>query len=224
MKTEKQYIVHTYSALEEKLNVWSHFIGLLMSVVAMVLLIFRAIDLENIWAMISFPVFGLSMVVLYSASTLYHYSKSPKIRYRMNIVDHAAIYVLIAGSYTPFVLVSLNGAEGYTIFSIVWSIAFVGIIFKIFFTGRFNILSTVLYVAMGWLIIFSFKSLLQQLDFNGIIWLISGGVAYTLGAILYSIDKLKLNHAIFHLFVLLGTFCHFISVYFYVVPLAATHI
>lgn len=224
MKTEKQYTIHTYSALEEKLNVWSHFIGLLMSVLAMVLLIFRAIDLENVWAMISFPVFGLSMIVLYSASTMYHYSKSPKIRYRMNIFDHAAIYVLIAGSYTPFVLVSLNGAEGYTIFSIVWSIAFVGIIFKIFFTGRFNILSTILYVAMGWLIIFSFKSLLQQLDFNGVVWLISGGVAYTLGAILYSIDKLKLNHAIFHLFVLLGTFCHFISVYFYVVPLSPTHI
>lgn len=224
MKTEKQYTIHTYSALEEKLNVWSHFIGLLMSVLAMGLLIFRAIDLENVWAMISFPVFGLSMIVLYSASTMYHYSKSPKVRYRMNIFDHAAIYVLIAGSYTPFVLVSLNGAEGYTIFSIVWSIAFVGIIFKIFFTGRFNILSTILYVTMGWLIIFSFKSLSQQLDFNGVVWLISGGVAYTLGAILYSIDKLKLNHAIFHLFVLLGTFCHFISVYFYVVPLSETHI
>lgn len=224
MKQKKQYDVHTYSKLEEQLNVGSHFAGLLLSIVALVLLIFRAIDLENIWAIISFPVFGLSMIVLYLASTLYHFSKTPKLRYRLNVFDHAAIYVLIAGSYTPFVLVSLNGTEGFTIFSIVWSIALVGIIFKIFFTGRFNILSTLLYVAMGWLIIFSFKSLLNTVDFNGVAWLIAGGIAYTVGAVLYSIDRLKLNHAIFHLFVLVGTFCHFMSVYFYVIPVSGAHI
>ena len=221
MKPETKYPIHTYSNLEEKLNVWSHFAGLILSVIGLVLLIFRALELENIWAIISFPIFGLSMIILYLASTLYHYSENPKIRYRLNIFDHAAIYVLIAGSYTPFVLVSLNGTEGYIIFSIVWSIALVGIIFKIFYTGRFDILSTILYLAMGWLIIFSSKSLLQSLDFNGLLWLISGGIAYTIGAILYSINKLKLNHAIFHLFVLLGTFCHFISVYFYVIPNSA---
>ena len=221
MKPETKYPIHTYSNLEEKLNVWSHFLGLILSVIGLVLLIFRALELENIWAIISFPIFGLSMIILYLASTLYHYSENPKIRYRLNIFDHAAIYVLIAGSYTPFVLVSLNGTEGYIIFSIVWSIALVGIIFKIFYTGRFDILSTILYLAMGWLIIFSSKSLLQSLDFNGLLWLISGGIAYTIGAILYSINKLKLNHAIFHLFVLLGTFCHFISVYFYVIPNSA---
>lgn len=221
MKPETKYPIHTYSNLEEKLNVWSHFVGLILSVIGLVLLIFRALELENIWAIISFPIFGLSMIILYLASTLYHYSENPKIRYRLNIFDHAAIYVLIAGSYTPFVLVSLNGTEGYIIFSIVWSIALVGIIFKIFYTGRFNVLSTILYLAMGWLIVFSSKSLLQSLDFNGLLWLISGGIAYTIGAILYSINKLKLNHAIFHLFVLLGTFCHFISVYFYVIPNSA---
>lgn len=221
MEPETKYPIHTYSNLEEKLNVWSHFVGLILSVIGLVLLIFRALELENIWAIISFPIFGLSMIILYLASTLYHYSENPKIRYRLNIFDHAAIYVLIAGSYTPFVLVSLNGTEGYIIFSIVWSIALVGIIFKIFYTGRFNVLSTILYLAMGWLIIFSSKSLLQSLDFNGLLWLISGGIVYTIGAILYSINKLKLNHAIFHLFVLLGTFCHFISVYFYVIPNSA---
>ncbi|QDP84305.1 hemolysin III family protein [Chryseobacterium sp. SNU WT5] len=221
MKTEKTYLVHTYSDLEEKLNVWSHFVGLVMSVVALIFLIFKAVALENVWAMISFPIFGVSMIVLYLASTLYHFSKTPKIRYRLNIFDHAAIYVLIAGSYTPFVLVSLNGTEGYVIFSIVWGIAFLGIIFKIFFTGRFNILSTLLYVVMGWLIIFSFKSLMISLNYDGLIWLISGGVAYTVGAILYSINKLKFNHAIFHIFVLAGTFCHFVSVYFYVIPVSS---
>lgn len=220
MKPETKYSVHTYSNLEEQLNIWSHFAGLLLSVVGLVLLIFRAIDLENIWAIISFPIFGGSMIILYLASTLYHYSKNPKIRYRLNIFDHAAIYVLIAVSYTPFVLVSLNGTEGYIIFSIVWSMALLGIVFKIFYTGRFNTLSTILYVAMGWLIIFSSKSLLTNLDIKGLIWLISGGVSYTIGAVLYSINKLKFNHAIFHVFVLLGTYCHFVAVYFYVIPIS----
>ena len=213
-----QYKIHTYPELEEKINVLTHLIGLVLSIVGLVLLVLKAIDLGSIWTLISFPVFGLSMIVLYLASTLYHHSKNPKIRYRLNIFDHASIYVLIAGSYTPVVLVTLNGPEGWAIFSIVWTIALVGIIFKIFFTGRFNILSTILYVAMGWLIVFNFKSLVQNLDFNGLVWLISGGVAYTLGAILFSIDKLKFNHAIFHIFVLMGTFCHFVSVYFYVTP------
>ena len=220
MKAETTYDVHFYSNFEEKLNVWSHFAGLILSVIGLVLLIFRAIDLENTWAIISFPIFGLSMILLYLASTLYHYSENPKIRYRLNIFDHAAIYVLIAGSYTPFALVSLNGKEGYTIFLIVWSIALIGIIFKIFFIGRFNILSTILYVVMGWLIVFSSQTLATNLNFNGLMWLLSGGISYTIGAILYSINKIKLNHAIFHVFVLLGTFCHFIAVYFYVIPKA----
>lgn len=179
------YTIHAYSDREEKLNVISHFIGLLLSVVGLVLLIIKAVQLNDIWAWVSFPVFGLSMITLYLASTLYHRSKDPKIRYRLNIFDHASIYVLIAGSYTPFVLVTLNGTEGWTIFSIVWSVALIGIIFKIFFTGRFNFLSTVLYVAMGWLIIFSFGSLVKNLDFSGLVWLISGGVAYTLGAVFF---------------------------------------
>lgn len=220
MKNETQYKVHFYSNFEEKLNIWSHFIGLLLSVVGLILLIRRAIDLENTWAIVSFPIFGVSMIILYLASTLYHFSKKPKLRYRLNIFDHAAIYVLIAGSYTPFVLVSLNGKEGYTIFLIVWTIALFGIIFKVFFTGRFTILSTILYVAMGWLIIFSGQSLMKNLNFNGLIWLISGGISYTIGAVLYSINKIKFNHAIFHVFVLLGTLCHFIAVYFYVIPKA----
>lgn len=220
MENETQYKVHFYSNFEEKLNIWSHFIGLLLSVVGLILLIRRAIDLENTWAIVSFPIFGVSMIILYLASTLYHFSKKPKLRYRLNIFDHAAIYVLIAGSYTPFALVSLNGKEGYTIFLIVWTIALFGIIFKVFFTGRFTILSTILYVAMGWLIIFSGQSLMKSLNFNGLIWLISGGISYTIGAVLYSINKIKFNHAIFHVFVLLGTLCHFIAVYFYVIPKA----
>ncbi|QBO58817.1 PAQR family membrane homeostasis protein TrhA [Chryseobacterium salivictor] len=220
MKTKTKYAVHTYSVLEERFNIWSHFIGLLLSVVAFILLLFRAMDLGSKRALISFSIFGLSMIILYLASTLYHSSKNPKRRFLLNIFDHAAIYVLIAGTYSPFALVSLNGHEGYTLFAVVWGIALFGVIFKIFFTGRFTVLSTALYVGMGWLIIFSFDSLLYHLDFRGLVWLLSGGISYTIGAALYSIHRIKFNHAIFHLFVLLGTFCHFMSVYFYVIPVS----
>lgn len=222
MKTKAKYSVHTYSPEEERLNIWSHFIGLLLSIGGLFLLIFRAIELQSNRALISFPIFGVSMIILYLASTLYHWSKNPLLRYRLNIFDHSAIFVLIAGTYSPFALVSLTGREGYLIFAIVWVIAIIGIVFKFFFIGRYNAFSTILYVAMGWLIIFSFDSLLYNLDFRGLVWLISGGISYTLGAILYSITKLKFNHFIFHLFVLLGTFCHFMSIYFYVIPVSKT--
>lgn len=215
---QTKYLIHHYPEQEEKLNVITHFVGLVLSVLGFFLLMAKAVKLDDFWAVISFPVFGLSMIALYLASTLYHQSTTPKIRYHLNILDHASIYVLIAGSYTPFVLVTLNGTEGWIIFSVVWSIALIGIVFKIFFTGRFNILSTILYLAMGWLIVFSFRSLVQNLEFSGLVWLISGGIAYTLGAVLYAFEKLKFNHAIFHVFVLVGTLCHFMSVYFYVVP------
>lgn len=221
MKPDTNYEVHAYSPFEEKLNVWSHFFGLVLSSAGLLLLIIRAVELKDFWAMVSFSVFGVSMMLLYLASTLYHRSTDPKTRYRLKIFDHAAIYVLIAGTYTPFVLVTLNGTEGWVIFAVVWSIALAGIILKLFLTGKFKILSTLLYVGMGWIIVFSFRTLAQNLDYNGLVWLISGGLAYTVGAVLYSIKKIKLNHAIFHIFVLVGTFCHFISVYLYVVPVPA---
>jgi hemolysin III len=124
--------------------------------------------------------------------------------------------VLIAGTYTPYTLVTLEGDIGWILFGISWGIALFGVILKLFFTGRFNILSTVLYVAMGWLIVFAYKPLLAELHPEGVQWLFAGGIAYTLGAILYSIKNIPFNHAIFHVFVLTGSFCHFMSVYFYV--------
>ncbi len=218
MSNTKTYPVHTYSVLEEQLNIWSHFAGIIFSVVALVLLLVKAFQMDHVWTYISFPIYGASMLTLYLASTLYHSAKKPKIRYHLNILDHASIFLFIAGSYTPFVLVTLNGKEGWIIFSIVWSIALIGMILKIFFTGKYNILSTVMYVLMGWIIVFSFGSLMDRLSFNGLAWLISGGIAYTVGAVFYSINKLKLNHSIFHFFVLAGSFCHFISIYGYVNP------
>ncbi len=213
---EKKTNIQFYSPTEEKLNIWSHAFGIFLSIIALVLLIIKAVQQDNIWMMISFPIFGVSLILLYLASTLYHASKEPQKRFKLKVFDHAAIYVLIAGSYTPFTLVSLNGETGWLIFSMVWGMAFTGIILKLFFTGKFKIVSTAMYVLMGWLIVFYFQDLTASLHEKGVFYLILGGVLYTIGAILYSIKKIKFNHAIFHFFVLAGSFCHFLSIYLYV--------
>lgn len=213
---DKKTNIQFYSPTEEKLNIWSHAFGIFLSIIALVLLIIKAVQQDNIWMMISFPIFGVSLILLYLASTLYHASKEPQKRFKLKVFDHAAIYVLIAGSYTPFTLVSLNGETGWLIFSMVWVMAFTGIILKLFFTGRFKVVSTAMYVLMGWLIIFYFQDLTAHLHEKGVFYLILGGVLYTIGAILYSIKKIKFNHAIFHFFVLAGSFCHFLSIYLYV--------
>ena len=205
-----------YNSTEEKLNVITHFIGLLLSITALVLLIVHASYNGNARHIVSFTIFGASLILLYSASTIYHYVQKPELRRKLNILDHASIYVLIAGTYTPFTLVTLKGALGWTIFGITWGIALIGIFFKLFYTGRFDKISTIAYVAMGWIIIFAIKPLIDMLPINGLYWLFAGGIFYTVGAILYSIKKVPYNHAIFHVFVLLGSFSHFMAVYFYV--------
>jgi hemolysin III len=172
----------------------------------------------TVWHVVSFSIFGSSLILLYSASTIYHASKNPQWREKLNIIDHSAIYVLIAGTYTPFCLVTLNGAVGWIIFGVSWGIALVGIVLKLFYTGRYERASTVAYVLMGWIIIFAVKPLVENLPVNGLIWLLMGGIFYTIGAVLYSFKKLKYNHAIFHVFVLLGSFSHFMAIFFYVLP------
>lgn len=207
-----------YSAIEEKLNITTHVVGLVFSVAALVLLVTRATLYGNVWHIVSFSVFGASLIILYASSTIYHSATNPVLRSRLRIVDHASIYVLIAGTYTPFSLVTLSGLSGWMIFSFSWAMAITGIILKLFFTGRYNLISTLMYVFMGWIIIFAIKPLINNLSSEGLFWLVAGGIAYTVGAILYGIKKIKFNHAIFHVFVLLGSFCHFVSVYFYVLP------
>jgi hemolysin III len=211
--------VKYYDSKEEKLNVISHAFGLILSVIALVLLVVFSSLNGSYLHIVSFTIYGVSLIVLYSSSTFYHYSQTPKLRQRLNIFDHAAIYVLIAGTYTPFTLVVLDGWVGWTIFGISWGLALLGIILKLFFTGKYDKISTIAYVLMGWLIIFAIKPLINNLSFQGLIWLFGGGLSYTVGAILYSINGVKYNHAIFHIFVLLGSFCHFIAVFFYVLPI-----
>lgn len=207
-----------YSPAEERFNVWSHAVGLALSLVGLVLLVLRAVALGTTLHVVSFAIFGASVVALYAASTIYHSTRDPLLRTKLRTVDHAAIYILIAGTYTPFTLVVLQGAVGWTLFGVSWGMAVAGIVLKLFFTGRFNLFSTLMYVFMGWVIIFAIKPLMLAFPGAGIVWLAAGGIAYTLGAAFYSIRKMPYGHAAFHVFVLIGTGCHFIAVYFYVLP------
>lgn len=201
-----------YSKPEEISNVLTHGLGFLLSIPALIFLINLALEKGATNHLVGYIVFGISMLLLYLASTVYHAVQKPNLRKKLNVFDHAAIYVLIAGTYTPFTLVGLEGGWKWSIFGTVWGIALVGIIFKLFFTGRFNLLSTILYVAMGWLIVIAYKPLSEGISSDSLYWLFAGGIAYTVGAVLYMIRKMPFNHAIFHLFVLIGTACHFLSV------------
>lgn len=205
-----------YPPLEEKINVISHGIGIVLSLIAFILLMVKSTFDGNYTHIISYIIYGISLIILYSASTIYHNSKTEKIRKKLNVFDHAAIYILIAGTYTPYALITLSGKIGWIIFIVIWCIAIIGVGLKLFFIGRFKVLSTVMYVLMGWLMIFAIKPMINNLSTEGLIWLLIGGISYTIGALLYSIKKIKFNHAIFHIFVLIGSITHFISIYFYV--------
>lgn len=207
--------VKTYSLWEERMNIGSHAVGFIMSSLGLIFLVLQAFQKTDVVYLFSFLVFGLSMMVLYAASTAYHASSDPKKRAYLRIVDHAAIYIFIAGSYTPFTLITLDGTSGWILFAVVWAMAIGGVILKLFFTGRFSILSTSIYLFMGWMSLIVIKPLTESLSIEGVQWLAAGGLAYTIGAILYAIKKIRFNHALFHLFVLVGSFCHFVTIYFY---------
>lgn len=208
--------VKHYPPLEEKINIGSHLLGLVLSIVGLVLLMLQAFKYGSLVSQLACAVYGLSMIALYAASSIYHSRKIPHSRIKMRVIDHAAIYLLIAGTYTPFMMITLSGTLGYSILAAAWGMAIVGIVIKIFYTGHFEVLSTVLYILMGWAIVFAIKPLAASLAPAGLFWLLAGGVSYTVGAILYAIKQVPFNHAIFHVFVLLGSISHFISVYFYV--------
>ncbi|MGV8056550.1 MAG: hemolysin III family protein [Smithellaceae bacterium] len=204
---------------EEIANSVTHGAGLLASIAGLIFLIVLSGIYGQASHIASCTIFGISLVLLYLSSTLYHSFQKPNIKKILKVLDHSCIYILIAGTYTPFMLVVVRGAIGWTIFAIVWSLTISGIIFKAFFINRFKIISTIAYILMGWLVIFAIKPLFQALPEGGIAWLVSGGLAYTLGTIFYAWKKLPFNHAIWHLFVLTGSFCHFMAVLFYVIPI-----
>ena len=204
---------NNYSKSEERLNVFSHGMGIILSVVAFIFLVIKS---GNPTEVISSIVFGTSLILLYTASTLYHSTTIPHRRKKFRILDHAMIYVLIAGTYTPVCLITLNKSIGLTLLIIIWTIAFLGVILKLFLTGKYDKLSTILYVLMGWIAVFATRPLLTYMQEDGLLWLLYGGIFYTIGAIIYSIRNIPFNHALFHFFVLGGSICHFVMIYSYV--------
>lgn len=195
---------------EEIFNTISHAAGIPIAVAALTLLVVFAALNGTTWHIVSFSIFGLSMLLLYLASTLFHASRKIRIKYYLNKVDHSAIYVLIAGTYTPVALVNLHGVIGWILFGLIWSMALAGIVFKIwFYSQKYRSLSTWLYVAMGWLIVIAIVPLIRATPWDSLVFLIAGGVCYTIGALFYLRKNKKFNHFIFHLFVLAGSICHF---------------
>lgn len=205
--------------LNEIANAVTHGLGTALAVAALVLLIVFASIYGDAWHVVSFSIYGATLVMLYLASTLYHSFQNARVKYVFRILDHAAIYLLIAGTYTPFTLVTLRGALGWTLFGVIWGLAVAGVVFKAFCLKRFVVLSTIFYILMGWLIIISIRTLVQNLPTAGLFWLIAGGIAYTLGIYFYAQKQKLFRHAIWHLFVLAGSTAHFFSVLLYVLPL-----
>jgi hemolysin III len=208
--------MRTQSKREEQLNAWTHGIGAALGIAALVLLIVYR-DTTTPWSLFSVIVYGISIIVLFLASTFYHAVKGEKRKHYFRIVDHVSIYLLIAGTYTPVLLISLTDSLGWTLFWIVWGIAAFGVVLKLFFTGKFEIFSTLLYLVMGWLIVFDFSTLSEALGSDGILWLFAGGLSYTVGIIFYAVQRIPYNHVIWHLFVLGGAICHFFMIFFHVI-------
>lgn len=206
--------INSYTSLEEKLNIWSHAAGVLLSLLGLILLIVKATHQSaSTLHWVAYLIYGVSQVAVFTASTLYHSSKNENLRWRLNIFDHSAIYLSIAGSYTPFSLIFIQGTWGWSIFGSAWLIAIVGIVLKLFYTGRFRLLSTISYVVMGWIMVIAINPLIKSVPFSQLMWILAGGVFYTLGAALYQIKRIPYNHAIFHFFVLAGAISIFIAIY-----------
>lgn len=201
---------------EHLANAITHGAGFGLSIAGLVLMIVFAGLRRGAWEVVSCSVYGATLIILYLASTLYHSIHMPRVRRVLNIIDHAAIYLLIAGTYTPYLLVPLRGTLGWSLFGIIWSLAALGILFQALYISRFKLLSTLSYIIMGWIVVATIVPLLRVIPWTGVLWLAIGGACYMLGIIFYLWQRLKFAHAIWHLFVLAGSMCHFFSILFYV--------
>lgn len=201
-----------YSKGEEIANAITHGIGTLLAIAALVLLIVSAAIQGTVWHVVSFTIFGSTLVILYLESTLYHSLTGPRVKRLFRKFDHMSIYLLIAGTYTPFCLTVLRGTLGWTIFGVIWASAITGIVLKAFYTGKKDKLSTALYIVMGWMIVIAIKTLYLRMTFSGFLFLIIGGVLYTVGTFFYSKNTIFFHHSIWHLFVIGGSVFHFFSV------------
>ncbi len=205
----------TNERYQEIANSITHGIGSILSIIGFIILIFIVINKGDVWYIISFTIYGTTLVFLYLCSTIYHGLSDRKRKYIFQVLDHIAIYLLIAGSYTPLTLISLRGPWGWTILGIVWLIALIGILMKVFFFTKTQVISTILYIIMGWLIIIAIKPLLESIPWGMFFWIVAGGLSYSLGIIFYLARKIPYHHTIWHLFVMGGSIAHFLGILFY---------
>lgn len=210
--------VKLYSLGEEIANSVTHGIGAGLSIAGLTLLVVLAVLNGNVIQTVSFSIYGATLIILYLASTLYHSFQNPQVKRVFKIIDHASIFLLIAGTYTPFLLVGVKGTWGWALLIIVWGLALLGVGFKAIFIHRFQKLSVLAYVLMGWLSVVVLKQMSANVPLGGLIWLGAGGVVYTLGVIFYALKKIPYTHAVWHVFVLGGSICHFFAVLLYLAP------
>lgn len=210
---------YTYTRREEVANAITHGIGAVLSAAALVLLIVFSSMRGTAWHVVSFSIYGMTMLLLYLNSTIVHSLKEGRVKDLFEFFDHSSIYLFIAGTYTPFLLVAVRGTLGWTLFGIIWGIAFFGVLFKAFFTKKFLFMSTLFYIAMGWLIVIVWGPLTAAVAQDGMSLLMAGGVLYTLGTLFYVWRAFPYHHAVWHVFVLLGSVTHFFAVLLYLLPI-----
>ncbi len=214
-----QQLIKRYSLGEEIANAITHGIGAALSVAALVLLATFAALYGDVWRVVSVSIYGATLILLYLFSTLYHGIQHPRAKEVLRVLDHSAIFLLIAGTYTPLALVTLHGPWGWAIFGVIWGIALVGIVLNAFLMKKLNWLFIILYVVMGWTAVVAIKPLIAMMPTGGLAWMGIGGLIYTAGVAFYAIKKIPFNHAIWHLFVLGGSICHFFGIFYYVLPM-----
>ena len=206
------------TAGEELVNVITHGIGAAFGIAGLGALVVGAWRHSDVWRTASFIIYGATLVLLYLASAFYHGARSPHTKRLLQFFDHTAIYLLIAGTYTPFTLVSLRGPWGWTMFGLIWGLAVTGILLNVFFFGRLGFISTILYLLMGWLVVIAIKPVMDAVSVRGLVWLVAGGLSYTIGVVFYAWHRLPYAHPIWHLFVLAGSVFHYFAIFFYVLP------
>lgn len=201
-----------YSRHEELFHTVTHGAGAILAVVGAVYLVWRAVAAGDPWRVASMAIYGITLVGLYTASSLYHGVTSLRLKDKLRVVDHSAIYIFIAGSYTPFLLVPMRGAWGWFMFALAWALAVGGVIYKLTLLDRFPRLSTLLYLGMGWIALIGIGPLVQQLSFATLAWVVAGGLIYSAGTLVYHMDQVRYSHVVWHLFVLGGSLCHFVAI------------
>lgn len=214
-QTESSSFSRKYQITNEVLNAVTHGIGVILSIIALIFLVQKGLEMGGVLKVTSYTVYGVTLILLYLSSTLYHSFTFTRARYVFRIIDHSSIFLLIAGTYTPYTLITIGGKLGVFLTTLIWTIAFLGVLYKTIWFKKFQGLSLWLYIAMGWISLFFMHYLYQGLGTSGFLWLLAGGLSFTVGALFYRLKHIKFMHVVWHLFVMSGTICMFFSIYLY---------